>query len=327
MQDERNRGFERWRGIGATQAGRVFPNSRSHVVQAQAFRGSAKRRTHRRAIVAIRAVSCRTVTYLLVTNDDGIDSPALRPLLDSLRGLGNLRAVVPDRERSWIGKAITRWDKLQVRRVEEPREGEPELFTVDAFPADCAHLGIHSLFPERPNLLISGINVGLNYGSGFFFSSGTVGAAIEGWIAGVPSVAFSLGQPDDDRSWKSQSDSAAFRPQWERAAARCADIVRSLLEDGYPCDCELLSVNLPLGSGPETPCEVTQLAHASYTQLFREEAPGRFAHDFRGEVLHRSALEGSDVRAVAEGRISITPIRLSQDPELARGLRARFSKL
>jgi len=267
------------------------------------------------------------VTYLLVTNDDGIDSPALRPLLAALGPLGEVRAVVPDRERSWIGKAITRWDKLRVQRVKAAHANDPEIYAVDAFPADCAHLGIHSLFDARPQLLVSGINVGLNYGSGFFFSSGTVGAAIEGWIAGIPSIAFSLGEPSDDRSWKAESASESFRPQWARAAALCARIVQAVLRDGYPPECELLSVNLPLGAGPETPCEVTQLAHASYTQLFRQEAPGRFTHDFGGEVLHRSALEGTDVRAVAEGRVSITPIRLSQDPGLAKSLESRFADL
>jgi len=263
------------------------------------------------------------VSYLLITNDDGIDSPALRPLITALAELRPVRTVVPDRERSWIGKAITRWDKLRVRRLPEQAI---ELYTVDAFPADCVQLGVHSLFEDRPELVVSGVNVGLNYGSGFFFSSGTVGAAIEAWIADVPSVAFSMGMPGDDRGWKAEVGKESFLHHWRRAAALCADIVDQLLDEGYPDGCELLSVNFPVGAGPETPREVTRLADASYTQLFRPEGDGIFAHDFRGEVLHRSALEGTDVHAVGEGRVSITPIRLSQDPQLAERLANRFAR-
>ena len=255
------------------------------------------------------------MSYVLVTNDDGIDSPALLPLLDALGGLGELRAVVPDRERSWIGKAITRWEKLRVRRV---GSGTPEIHTVDGFPADCAHLGIQSLFDAPPRLVVSGINIGLNYGSAFFYSSGTVGAAIEAWIAGVPAVAFSIGTPGDDRTWKAQADGPQFAEHWRQAAALCSTLVASCLRDGLPEGCDLLSVNFPVGAGPETPREVTRLADACYTQLFRAEGDGIFAHDYRGAVVQRSGLEGTDVAAVAAGRVSITPIALGQDPALPR---------
>ena len=145
---------------------------------------------------------------ILVTNDDGIDSPALLPLVQALGALGRVRVVVPNGERSWIGKAITRWNELCAREVE--RDGI-SIWTVDGYPADCANLGIHSLYEDRPDWVVSGVNIGLNTGLGFFLSSGTVGAAMEGWIAGIPSLAFSVGIQDSDRSWKPQATSDANR--------------------------------------------------------------------------------------------------------------------
>ena len=246
---------------------------------------------------------------LMVTNDDGVDSPALWPLMSALARLRGVRVrgVVPDRERSWIGKAITRGEKLHVRAV---AGSEPELSSVDGSPADCAHLGIHALLSPKPDLVVSGINLGLNYGLSFFYSSGTVGAAMEASFAGVPAIAFSMGKPGDDRGWKSAARTPAWRARWERAAALCAEIVEALLHDGFPSGCDLITVNFPLEAGPETMRRITRLAPVSYTQLFRQSGDGAFAHDYQGEVVLRGACEGTDVSCVADGRVSITPVCL-----------------
>src|SRR5262245_7815162 len=88
-------------------------------------------------------LSCRALGYILVTNDDGVESPALLPLVHQLRNLGEVRVAVPAKERSWIGKAISRWDELAVKSV--VRDGI-EILTVDGYPADCTNLAVHSLF-------------------------------------------------------------------------------------------------------------------------------------------------------------------------------------
>ena len=170
------------------------------------------------------------MSFNLVTNDDGADSPALLPLARAVAKLAPVRVVVPDAERSWIGKAISRWDEVSVRTVDA--DGV-EVTRVSGSPADCANLGVHSLFEESAEMVVSGINIGLNTGAAFFLSSGTVGAAIEGWIAGLPALAFSLGAPADDRSWKRDAGSESFQQTWARAAALCADIVANVSEDGY----------------------------------------------------------------------------------------------
>jgi 5'-nucleotidase len=252
---------------------------------------------------------------LMVTNDDGVESPALGPLLRALSRLEGVRVrgVVPDRERSWIGKAITRGEKLHVRPVVD---SEVELHAVDGSPADCAQLGIHSILRPKPDLVISGINLGLNYGLSFFYSSGTVGAAMEASFAGVPAIAFSMGKPGDDRGWKAAARGPAWRPRWERAAELCAEIVDGLVRGGFPRECDLISVNFPLEAGPETPRELTRLAPVSYTRLFRPDGTGSFVHDYQGELVEHGAREGTDVGCVAEGRVSITPVRLDPSPAL-----------
>ena len=157
------------------------------------------------------------MSYILVTNDDGIDSPALLPLVRELAALARVRVVVPDTERSWIGKAISRWDELRVARLE--REGI-EIHAVGGFPADCTNLGVHSLFDGPPELVVSGVNIGLNTGLGFFLSSGTVGAAMEGWIAGIPAIALSVGRPGDDRAWKRDAVGDPVAPRLGARRAR-----------------------------------------------------------------------------------------------------------
>lgn len=252
-----------------------------------------------------------------MTNDDGVDSPALLPLVRALREIAPVRTVVPDGERSWIGKAISRWDELRVQK--RVCEGV-ELHAVGGFPADCTNLGVHSLFDERPELVVSGINIGLNVGLGFFLSSGTVGAAMEGWIAGVPAIAFSMGVPDNDREWKQRA--LGERDIWENAARLCAELVRELRIAGYPEGVDLLSVNFPVGATVDTPRALTELAAVGYDGLFRRRDDGLFVHDFSGALRNESAASArSDVSAVRAGMVSITPVRLAHTAELSDALR------
>ncbi len=261
--------------------------------------------------------------WILLTNDDGADSPSLVPLAKALRSLAPVRVVVPDRERSWIGKAITRWDELVVERRD--REGI-ELHATGGYPADCGNLGIHSLFDEPPELVVSGINLGLNVGLGFFFSSGTVGAAMEAGIAGIPALAFSTGRAGDDRDWKRRARDPAMVPVWERAALLCADITRAVSERRFPAGVDLLNVNFPLEADTNSERSITRVAPRGYTAIFRRTEPGRFVHDVTGlTAADGAALGGTDLGAVAAGRVSITPVRLGREAPVSAALRRRLT--
>lgn len=261
--------------------------------------------------------------FILVTNDDGADSPALLPLARALAKLAPVRVVVPEGERSWIGKAISRWSDVATRAVSV--EGV-EMVRVGGSPADCANLGVHTLFRERPEMVVSGVNLGLNTGSGFFLSSGTVGAAIEGWIAGLPALAFSIGNPGNDKNWKREAGSEAWRATWERAAAISADVVDTVRRSGFPEGVDLLNVNFGVEATLDTPRVVTRLATVGYDQLFVAKGDGVFSHDYSGAIAEGAALGGSDVEAVRAGRVSITPVRLLDSPVLDGPLRQALER-
>jgi 5'/3'-nucleotidase len=264
------------------------------------------------------------VGYILVTNDDGLDSPALLPLVHELRALGEVRVAVPSGERSWIGKAITRWDELAVRRVVRD---DVEIVAIDGFPADCTNLGVHSLFGSPPELVVSGVNVGLNIGLGFFLSSGTIGAAMEGWIAGIPAIALSVGRIGEDRAWKREAVANPGHPIWKRAARVGAGVVRDVRAVGFPSGVDLISVNYSADADVGTPRVVTELAVVGYDRLFRKKSEGVYVHDFDGALRDvESVPPASDVAVVRDGRVSITPIRLAHTAAITPSLRAKLER-
>jgi 5'-nucleotidase len=254
------------------------------------------------------------VSFILVTNDDGVDSPALPALVRALAERWPVRAVVPSRERSWIGKAISRWQDIRVERIE--RDGV-EIHSVDGFPADCTQLGVHSLFEEKPEMVISGINVGFNHGLAFFLSSGTVGAACEGWIAGLPAIAFSAGVSRGHNAWAKKAWSEESGPLWARMSAIAADIVGDLRRGGFPEEADLLTVNIPEAAEVGTPRVVTTLAKVGYDSLFRRQSEGLYVHDFSGGFSRVPDLEGTDLETDGRGFVSITPVRLAHSVSLS----------
>ena len=254
---------------------------------------------------------------LLITNDDGIDSPALPPLVEALRSGNEVHVVVPASERSWIGKGITRFGPIRVRTVE--RDGVL-WHAVDGTPADCVALGVHEILPTPPDLTVSGVNLGLNYGTGFLWSSGTVGAAVESWIAGCPSIAFSMAIPADAFGLTGVARERLLGAGAERAAETSASIARTLLEHRFPEGVDVFSVNLPAGVTPRTPRRVTRVTRARYGPIFSPHPDGGYVHRFRWYRATEDAPEG-DMETVNRGIVSITPLRFEFGASLPEGLR------
>jgi 5'-nucleotidase len=242
--------------------------------------------------------------------------------MQALSALAPVRAVVPASERSWIGKAISRFEDVVVERAD--REG-CEIWRATGFPADCTQLGIHALFGERPELVVSGINVGFNHGLAFFCSSGTVGGAIEGWIAGIPSLAFSAGVVEDHALWSAECRTPGAHDEWARAAALALDVTRVAKKHGLPPGADLVSVNFPFGAGVETPREVTRLARVGYDRVFQRRGENVYYHEFGGIVRRgEDSLRDTDVVAAKRGVVSITPVRLAHTAELSPADRAAW---
>lgn len=126
---------------------------------------------------------------ILVSNDDGIDSPGIYALVRSLREIADVTVAAPDRQQSAVGHSLTLSDPLRVTKFH--RDGEMFGFSINGTPSDCVKLAISELLPERPDLVISGINHGQNTAINILYS-GTVSAATEGMLSGIPSIAISL---------------------------------------------------------------------------------------------------------------------------------------
>jgi len=256
--------------------------------------------------------------WILLTNDDGIDSPALLPFARALATLGPVRVVVPDHERSWVGKAITRHDPVRIDRV------DGDVWTCSGYPADAVQLGVHVLFDTPPSVVVSGINLGYNHGAGYLMSSGTVGAAVEGWIAGIPGVAFSVGTTTDWPGWRRRVHSPDSAPGWERTAGLCTRILADVLAAGVFELADVVSVNLPFDPPPGTERRVTTLARTGYDRLFSPGEEGTFIHDFGGGLHHRETLDGSDVAAAEDGVVALTAVRMPEARPLPVDVRARL---
>jgi 5'-nucleotidase len=257
------------------------------------------------------------MAWILVTNDDGVDAPGLPSLARAIAELAPVRVVAPDRERSWVGKAITRFEPVTVQVVE--RDGV-EMHATSGYPADCAQLGIHTLFEEPPRLVVSGINVGFNHGSAYLQSSGTIGAALEASISGIDAVAFStqsLQRPWGE--WRPWAMSPESTEMWERLSAVAAVLTAPVLAAAPQG--VLISVNLPDTAGPSTPRRLTSVASVGYDRLFRRAGDGVFVHDYRGFLNQFSSLAGTDVQAAAEGLVSITALHPAHSVDLPEVLR------
>lgn len=260
---------------------------------------------------------------LLLTNDDGLDSPILIPLARALGTLGAVSVVVPESERSWIGKAISRFDTVQVRPVE--RDGLCVL-AVSGTPADCVSLGVSRLFPEPPDLVVSGINLGLNFGTAFLLSSGTVGAACEAWIMGVPSVAFSMAIPSDACGIGGPLRAERIRPHCGPAVRVAVEIVATLLAHGFPDSIDMLTVNLPPDAHEGTPRRITRVTRARYAPVFHPAGDGDgYVHRFQSyQPLEDDP--GGDVATVGRGEVSITPLRFEFTARMPSALHAALER-
>ena len=261
--------------------------------------------------------------WILLTNDDGIDSPALAPFARALSDLGTVRVVVPDRERSWVGKAITRFDPIRVEKVEL---GGGEAWTCTGFPADAVQIGVHGLFDEPPSLVVSGINVGYNHGAAFLMSSGTIGAAVEGWVSGIPSIAASTGGTGDWSAWKRKVHEPEALFGWERLSNVATSVVDEIRRSGLHDLADVVTINLPFETTVDTPRRVTTVARVGYDSLFSEQGDGIFTHDFGGTFVEFDGIDGSDLAVARKGQVSITPLRMPAASAVPEELRDRLER-
>ncbi|MBI4636274.1 MAG: 5'/3'-nucleotidase SurE [Candidatus Rokubacteria bacterium] len=238
---------------------------------------------------------------LLLTNDDGVHATGLRALADALDELGEVYVVAPEREQSASSHALTLHRPLRVARVRE------RWFAVNGTPSDCVNLGVLGFLPARPVLVASGVNHGSNLGDDVTYS-GTVAAAMEGTLLGVPSIAVSLVDGGDVAE-----------------AARIARLIATrVLVAGLPRK-TLLNVNVP--AAPPRGIRLTRLGHRMYTGKVVEQLDprGRAYYWIAGGEPEWGALEGTDMGAVHEGYAAVTPLHLDLTDDRALAEMAAWS--
>ena len=226
---------------------------------------------------------------ILVSNDDGIQSEGLTRLASAVGRVDSVVVVAPDRERSAVSHALTLDRPL---RADEVREG---WFAVDGTPTDCINLALNGLLAERPWLVVSGINRGANLGDDITYS-GTVSAAMEAVLLGIPAVAFS------------QVGRAAFDYS---VAAEFAEALVGTLDDATIPPDTLLNVNVPEGDRPDG-FAVTRQGKRRYGDAIVEKTDprGRKYYWIGGTELGFDDVAGTDFAAIHAGRISVTPLHL-----------------
>lgn len=231
------------------------------------------------------------MAVILVTNDDGVHSPGIIALFRAMKELGDAYIVAPDRERSAAGHSLTLHRPL---RVEEIRE---QVYSVNGTPTDCVTLGINKVLREKPALVVSGINKGANLGDDITYS-GTVSAAIEGTIFGIPSLAFSL--PSDKHY------------HYETAALFALKIASYVLDNSLPYD-TLLNINVPnLHIDEIQGVKITRQGKRVYDNSIQEtyDPWGTRHYWIGGGKPYWERGEDTDMEAVQSNFVSITPIHL-----------------
>jgi 5'-nucleotidase len=230
---------------------------------------------------------------ILISNDDGYLAPGLLALADVMSKIADVLVVAPERNRSGASNALTLDKPLTVSKVSS------NVYFVDGTPSDCVHIALTGLFDSSPDLIISGINQGQNMGDDTLYS-GTVAAATEGFLFGIPAIAFS----QVDKGWEFIDDAARF----------ALNMVQHKLDKLEKIDTPyLLNVNIPNSHYADIKgVQVTRLGRRHQSE------PVIKSFDPRGNPIYwigppgaaKDAGEGTDFYAVAQGYISVTPLQV-----------------
>ena len=245
---------------------------------------------------------------VLVTNDDGINAPSLWALVAELHKIAEVIVVAPDCERSAIGTAVTLFNPLHVRDFDPPVDGVTA-YAADGTPGDCVILG-HGKLVKGLDMVVSGINPGTNIGEDIYIS-GTVGAAMQGYSRGLPALAVSA----------YPGSQAAM----DGAAKVATALVQQMAAEGFP----KIFLNLNV---PDKPLDkivsvkITRLARSSHINTVTEDNQGTLKqYRLVRERLPESGRPGTDIHAIIEGNISLTPIYMSLLEKPPPGLLKKLS--
>lgn len=232
---------------------------------------------------------------ILLSNDDGVEGSGLKAAIPYLQKVGRVFVCAPDRERSGTGHSLTLARPLRINKINR------DYYSVDGTPTDAVMIAVHGLLKgDKPDLLVSGINSGPNLCDDITYS-GTVAAAMEGTLLGIPSIAISL-----------VVNSNQTRPRWDVAAIFLSKLVKYVLKKGLPKD-TLLNVNVP-NTKKASPGKyaITLQGRRIYKDVIVEmiDPRGRPYYWIGGVAGEASGGRQTDLAVVKRGLISVTPLHL-----------------
>lgn len=233
---------------------------------------------------------------ILITNDDGIDAPGINALLSVMMQLGDVVVVAPDKPQSAMGHAITINSTLFINKISQDTDPIAR-YSCSGTPVDCVKLAVNEILKRKPDLCVSGINHGSNSSINVIYS-GTMSAAMEACIEGIPAIGFSL----MDYNWN-----ADFEP----TKNFISQIASQVLEQGLP-DGVLLNVNFPKLSAAEMKgIKVCRQAKAMWQERFdkRQTPHGKNYYWLTGEFINQDHGQDTDEWALANGYISVVPVQ------------------
>lgn len=233
---------------------------------------------------------------ILVTNDDGITAPGIRALIEAVRPLGEIVVVAPDKPQSAMGHAITVNNTLYVHRHKSADESIAE-YSCSGTPVDCVKLAVNEILLRKPDLCVSGINHGSNASINVIYS-GTMSAAVEAGIEGIPAIGFSLA----DFSWEAD---------FEAAKSYVAQLVEKTLQNGLPRGV-VLNVNFPKGTQAALKgIKICRQAHAQWIEQFdkRVSPMGKEYYWLTGTFVNQDPGQDTDQWALDNGYVSVVPVQ------------------
>jgi len=241
---------------------------------------------------------------VMVTNDDSVQSNGIIELARAAAKHAEAIIVAPEQPQSATALSMTFHKPLRVTKV---RREKFECYAVSGSPGDCVMIGVNKILPRRPDLVVSGINIGDNNTFQDILASGTVAAALESAITGIPAIAFSM-----EVSGESMFALEYDQPDFTAAGIIAGEIIMDVLENGMPEGAEILNVNFPPKVEPSTPIQLTEVGRRKYKDkvIVRRDPRGRAYYWLFGEKLSRFPAK-TDINAVATRRnVSITPMVL-----------------
>ena len=247
----------------------------------------------------IRLIQHQQHMKILLSNDDGFQAPGIVALYEALKTLADVEVVAPEHNNSAKSNALTLHSPLYVHQAANGFR------YVNGTPADCVHIALTGLLGYRPDLVVSGINNGANMGDDTIYS-GTVGAAMEGYLFGIPAIAFS----QVDKGWG----------EIESAAAKAREIVQQLMGNRLVNPAEssdaapwLLNVNIPnMPLEALKPLKLCRLGrrHAAERVIVQDSPRGEKMYWIGGAGAAKDDAEGTDFHATAQGHVSMTPLKV-----------------